>query len=385
MSSIRDKVGKNLQQQTVGGFGNLNIPQGYKLFKPKVNTRVNMDILMYEVSDEKHPDRDDDLEIAVPGTLWYRRPYKVHKGIGASNETVTCPTTFGEPCPVCEYVKQEFKKNPGEEEKELLRSIRAKDWVLYAFIPIDHDEYEEEVHILNISFFNFQAQLKEELEENEEFWAFPDLEGGYTLNVRFTGASVGGGRKFPKVNRIDFEERDEDYTEEILDEVPNLDELLVVKSYQEIQTIFSGIPADTEEYEDVPQDKPARSTRPGRKRKTTSRKTKSEPEANEQSEEEAPKKTRTAKTTKTTKEKGASKSTGSATKRGSRGKSTKTTKNNEEKEDGGEGKEGEEGEAEYECPHGMVFGRDFETADVCGDCELWNLCSDKYEEYYKKS
>jgi len=377
--SIRDKVGKNLQQQTVGGFGNLNIPQGYKLFKPKVNTRVHMDILMYAVSDEKHPDRDDDLEIAIPGSLWYRRPYKVHKGIGASNEAVTCPTTFGEPCPICEYVKQEYKKNPSEEDKELLRSIRAKDWVLYAIIPINNEVYEEEVYILNISFFNFQEQLKEELEENEEFWAFPDLEGGYTLNVRFTGASVGGGRKFPKVNRIDFEERDEDYTEEILDEVPNLDELLVVRSYQEIQTIFSGIPADTEEYENVPDGKPARSARSTRKRKTTSRKktAEPEPETNEQPEqeeqqEEAPKRTR--KTTKTTKEKGASKSSGTTSKRGSQAKSTKSA---EEKEDGGE--------AEHKCPTpGGTFGKDFEIFDECAECVSWNECNDSYEEEWKK-
>lgn len=372
-TSVKDKVGRNLEKQVVQGqYGNLKIPEGIKVYKPQINKSIRFDILMYEVTDEIHPDRDDELDIATPGTLWYRRPYKCHKGIGVNNTTVTCPRTFNKPCPICEY-QQEMRKK-GELNDDELKQLNAKDWVLYAIVPIDDDNYEEEVHLLNISFHNFQKQLKKELEWDEEHWAFPDLEGGYTLKVRFTGETVAGSKPFPQANRIDFEPREQDYTEDWLEEVPNLDEILELKTYDELLALLHGAEQDTEEYEDMDK-KEKVSSREAKKRPAPRKKkpaTNKEPENEPTQEKEAPREAkkpagRKRKTTRKDSEEEEDQEPGEAKTRKKRGRPKKQETQ------------------EYECPHGLVFGQDWNTKDVCNECEIWNFCSDRYADEYEKA
>ncbi len=50
-----------------------------------------------------HPDRDEEYGIAVPGSLWYKRPYWLHRGVGPENVSIVCPSSIGKKCPICEY------------------------------------------------------------------------------------------------------------------------------------------------------------------------------------------------------------------------------------------------------------------------------------------
>jgi hypothetical protein len=80
--------------------------------------------------------------------------------------------------------------------------------------------------------------LTKELKENEEYEVFPDLEEGLTLKIRFEPGTFQTKNPYPQASRIDFLERDEQYTEKILDKIPNLDEVLIELSYQELKNKF---------------------------------------------------------------------------------------------------------------------------------------------------
>ncbi|MCK9457302.1 MAG: hypothetical protein M0R31_08420, partial [Candidatus Riflebacteria bacterium] len=107
---FKGAVSRNAAKQSRGAqYGHLNLPKGISVFREEPKTRVSLDILPYTVTDANHPDRDDEYAIASPGELWYKRPYWLHRNIGASNESVVCPTSVGKPCPICKHRAQMLK------------------------------------------------------------------------------------------------------------------------------------------------------------------------------------------------------------------------------------------------------------------------------------
>ena len=67
---FKGTVSRNAQKQQRGAsYGHLNLPKGLSIFKEEPGSRVNLDILPYEVTAANHPDRDDEYEIAFPGVF----------------------------------------------------------------------------------------------------------------------------------------------------------------------------------------------------------------------------------------------------------------------------------------------------------------------------
>lgn len=230
-NAVRRNVEK--QQKEASGYGYLNLPKGVQMFKEKEG-KMYLDIIPYGVKMENHPDLDRDAGIAEAGSLWYKFPFKIHRDIGANNDAVVCPSTFGKKCPICDYMKKRAKEGAEWEE---LKAYKPGKRNLYAVIPIGDKKMEEEIHIWDVSSYLFQNLLNEELSDREDYAVFPALEGGKTLCIRFEEQQL-GKNKFCEAKRIDFEKRKEDYDESIIDEVPCLEELLKVLSYKELETMM---------------------------------------------------------------------------------------------------------------------------------------------------
>jgi hypothetical protein len=242
-SKFADKVRANTQQQKEArsSYGYLKLPKGVRMFQPKGGTRARVDFLPYVVTDKAHPDRKEDLKIATPGELWYKRPFRVHRGVGAEKQTLVCPSSFGRKCPICEYRSQRTKEGADRKETDVLKFSNRN---LYCVVPIDDKEHEAEPHVFDVSQFLFQDLLNNEMEEDERFYGFFDPEVGYTLKIRFDEESF-AGNKFAQASRIDFTERDKAYSEKELAKVPSLDDMLTVLPYKEIDQLFLELdPAD---------------------------------------------------------------------------------------------------------------------------------------------
>ena len=273
-----------------------------------------MDILPYLVTANNHPDRDEKAEIAMPNTLWYKRPFKTHRNVGASNDTLVCPTSIGKKCPICDYRSKRLKEGA---EKDETNAMKPSARNLYAIIPLDSEKFEKKIHVWDISQFLFQNLLNEELEENGDNAIFPDLEEGLSLRIRFDSSTVGTSKAFAEASRIDFVERKKPYAEDILEDVPNLDELLTILSYKEIEAKFFEVEEEEEE-----EDKPVRRKRP-------------EPE--EEEEEDKPVRSRKLES------------------------KEKTNSKNE-------------------CPFNHQFGSDCEKFNDCDECALWEKCIEEKDK-----
>lgn len=266
--SFRDKVAGNAKQQKsrASSFGYLELPKGVSLFKEEPGSRVRLDILPYIVTDERHPDRDDELETAIPGSEWYRRPFKVHGNIGVNRTMIVCPSSIGKKCPVCQHRAKMLSEGASWQD-EAVRALRPRDKNLYAVVPLGQPKYEEVIHIWDISQFLFQDKLNDELEEDDAHSIFPDPEEGLTLRIRFSEETF-GKNVFAETSRIDFEERDQPYTQKTLNQVPHLDDLLIIKDYDTIDRMFKEVESQDEdpprkkaEEEEVEEERPRRRRR----------------------------------------------------------------------------------------------------------------------------
>lgn len=272
------------------GYGYLKLPQGMKVWK-ETEGKHKFDIIPYVVSVKNHPDKNEEEGIAVKNSLWYRRPFKVHGNVGANNDVVVCPSTFGKPCPICDYKKKRQEEGADWEE---IKQYNAKDRSLYCIIPIDEKKYEEELHLFNMSDYCFQDQLNKDVREDEDYGMFPDLEDGFTLDCRFEEKAL-GKNKFITANRINFKERKEGYDESIIDDVPNLDEIFIVKEYSELEAMFFETPVDDDD--DKPRKKKSvKSDDEDEDEKPAKRRSKND---DDDDEEEEPKKPVRKKVTKT--------------------------------------------------------------------------------------
>lgn len=345
-------VSRNAAKQSRGTtYGHLNLPKGVRVFKEEPRSRVDIDILPYEVTSPVHLDRDDEYEIAVPGELWYKKPYYLHRNIGTNKESVVCPSTIKKPCPICEYRAQLMKEGAAWDD-EIVRGLKPSLRNLYAIIPRNSKTYPEEIHVWDISQFLFQDKLNEEIQENEQYESFPSLEDGYTLRIRFTEETL-GNNKFAATSRIDFIERDNPYSDDILDEVPLLDEILVIPSYKALSAMFFGdLPIDEIDEEDEgEEDKGEEESSSVRKPSSSRPKPVSEQEEDEEETEIDDEKDEEPIPVKK-----------SATQKPVTKKTVK--------------KKGKKEVSAEECPHGHTFGEDADEFPECMECVLWEDCMD---------
>ena len=101
-TNFKEAVGKDVErrEKKKQGFGYLQLPKGIDMWKAEPKSKAYLDIIPYEVTDENHPDAIPDEGIAVPGTLWYKRPFHIHRNIGADNDSVVCLKTISKSCPI---------------------------------------------------------------------------------------------------------------------------------------------------------------------------------------------------------------------------------------------------------------------------------------------
>lgn len=392
------------QKKQASKLGYFLLPKNVRLFKETPGSRAKLDILPYIVTDEKHPDRNDEYGVAQVGKQWYKRPFRIHRGVGVSNEYVVCPTSVGQRCPICEYRAKRQKEGATREE---LTPLNATNRNLYVVIPKDVKDFEEEPHVWEVSQFLFQEKLNEEIAEDEDNACFPDLADGKTLRIRFT-EEVFMKNKYAAIGRIDFEDRDEPYDESILKDVPNLDEVLQILSYKELEAKFYEVePMDngtTDDNEDEDEDDDEEEVRTPTRRKQVQALELDEEEEEEEDdddfeeeeeeeeeddfEEEEVKPVRRkparAKEEEEVLPKGMTKKECVACEGSglnSKGKPCKPCKGkgytlSSLKKDLGEFEDDEEETPTKatKCPSGHVFGEDNDAFDECNSCDIWDDC-----------
>ena len=371
-SNFSGKVASNAAKQKKAGasYGYLVLPKGANVFSPEPGASIKLDFMPYEVTDPKHPDRDEKAGVAVPGSLWWKRPFSTHRNVGSEKTSVVCLSSVGKKCPICEYRAKQIKAGADKEDTD---AIKASKRDLFVVIPLNSKKHEATPHIFDISFYNFSAMLTDELEENEEHEIFPDLEIGETVKVRFASKTIGTGQPFAQASRIDFLEREETYEESILEDIPNLDEVLQILSYDELHAKFFEMEGE-EDGGAISEEEEEEDEKPVRKKKTLRKPKDDSEEEEEEEEDEKPVRRKRPVRKEEEDEKPIRKH-----------KVRDNEPEEEEEEDEKPARSSkkripEKSTGKKKCPHGHKFGVDFDEYDECEDCGSFDECLEENEK-----
>lgn len=222
----------------------LRLPKELTLWQPEGAKVYPINFVPYVIESENHPDRKTNaqgVEEYVSGDVWYRHPYKIHARVGPNREDVVCPTSWNNPCPICEFVQELF--NEYEANRKAISNTRAKEQSLYL---IQNPKDKDELSVFPYSMFKFgdflDNEIRSTLAENRFF--FECGSNGRRVDARLATATH-EGRAFLKCERIDFFDRPEIDEEEHFAKGICLDHMFDVKSYEQLRKLFSQAGSST--------------------------------------------------------------------------------------------------------------------------------------------
>ena len=330
--AMRDRIRKRAEEREKQGGGGTkyNLPSDVNFFQ--IKKRVSMDIIPYVVSVDDHP------EGVSKGDYWYQRTVWVHYAVGAEEKSYICLRTAKKRCPICEHRAELMKQDKPDEA--LLKALKPREREI--FNVYDQEDPDKGVQLWDVSYHLFGKHLEEEIREGKpEYAGFSEPEGGFTLKVRATEENM-GGNKYMEASRIDFEER-EPLDEKILAKALDLDKILKILPYDELDRIFLELEEPTDkkaEPEDKEDEAPQRERDHRRRvaeepeRKLDIRPAVEERKPAKESPKEEPKERKPARRAET---------------------------------------------KELECPAGGTFGKDCDELDACRTCEIWEKCLEAQE------
>lgn len=237
-------------------------PEGVHYFQPKKPGAYKIDIAPIEV--KKGNDKKGGNPHAKTGQIWYERTYYVYGGIGPDNNSFIAPKTWGETKDsIAEFRKRLSDKPLGEDEDKeerdkLIKKFYAKERQL--FWIYDHAEPEKGWQLWDVSFHLFGKFLNEKIDGAEESdknrWRhFFKPVGGRTLRIVGKEKKF-GGRSFLEFNQIEFKKREEDLSEDLLDELPNLDDCLVYTDDKRLKELVHTAPKDEDDEDEDEDERP---------------------------------------------------------------------------------------------------------------------------------
>jgi len=324
----RGKYKKDVDNRDKGGSTRITAfdfkkAAGRKFWKPKEGTN-KINIIPFEIKSKQHPEvASGDMEI---GELDYVMDVWAHQYVGPDKVDLLCPKkTYGKHCPLCDEVSKLYD----EDNKDAAKDLQASRRVLFNVQPIVRGE-PGELMLFEVSHFKFMKELLDEANactDGDDIIDFADIEEGKVIKFR---AVPGDFKNSLDFKSFDFLDREEELSEDLIDEAISLDELLIVRSPAEMESLYYGNESDDEDDEE---EQP-----PKRKKASRQRKEEDEPdeEEDEPDEEESLKE-----------------------------KINKAKKSPDE-----------EKKTDSKCPAGHVFGEDCDNHKECRKCDIWDECDD---------
>lgn len=162
---------------------------------------------------------------------------EVHRQVGPMEEMIVCPEQYGKPCPICEESRK--KNREGADWKTVVKPLKASRRAVYNVIVRDQGEGEKKgVQLLEIAHWFMEKHLAKIAKDPRGggFTVFSDPDEGKSISFERTGV----GMENTGYSGHRFVDRPEAISDEELEAAHCLDELLDIKTYDEIHSIFWG-------------------------------------------------------------------------------------------------------------------------------------------------
>lgn len=201
-----------------------------------------IDILPFRAGD-KMPNF---MKVAEGKPAYYLDIY-VHQNIGASKAWIVCPSrNYGEPCPICEYIDELVRDG---KEWDDYADIAPKRRCAYNIInQTTSKERNKGIQIWEASYKYSEKQIQQAAKNprggGSIAFAHPDKDVGQSISFNVdsdTFKTISGHKLIP---------REEDISDSLLDEVYQLDQIIKILTYKEIEKLFSRSSSEKDKKED---------------------------------------------------------------------------------------------------------------------------------------
>ncbi len=236
-ASLRNRHNQGTKSTGGGRFPTIflkdKIPEGVEIWRCKEGQHI-VDILPFEAGPDM-PFDERNQPITAEGDLDYVLDLFVHMNVGSMKKPYVCPyENFGEPCPICEYIKA------NRLEKDDWKNLVAKHRVVYLlWVHDSRDEEKKGVQIFEASHFFMEEKI-------EEIAKLPRGGGFENFSHPDTGKSLawtrkGSGRDNTQYLGHRFTDRERPIPDKILDATFALDSVINMHpKYEEIEKEFRG-------------------------------------------------------------------------------------------------------------------------------------------------
>lgn len=256
----------NTESKGVGrsGFMDYSSLSGVKMFEMDADARSqSINIIPYTIATKNHPHvRSGRRKV---GQWDYLLDVWVHKSLGVNKADKLClKRTYGMPCAACDEMSRLYDEGEDDDAKKLKPSRRC----VYIVNPVEDGKPSKDLMLFETSHFAFNKELTEEASASSDGGVvnFHDPRPGHGKVVKFkvgVNKEIGGRNGFTYAKSIEFEDREYDIRESVLDKAEgiHLDALLKVPTNAEIKdALFGG--DDLEGAEDDVRDEQPRRSRP---------------------------------------------------------------------------------------------------------------------------
>lgn len=222
---------KKGQEKTKDRISVLKSDVNVEVFKPDYDQHT-LDIIPYYAGKN-----DPTVE---EGSETYTFEYEVHKYVGSNNKWYICPRMFGKKCPICDY-RDKLRSEDNDEYKNYWTKTRN----LYNIVCEDSKkERKKGIQVFDIPYFYFEKNLMAISKK-------PPKRGKEERTVNFAhptdGKSIVFERQKPKSENdydkyagFQFDDREYEIDQNLIEQAHQLDELVYIASYDEIKKEFFG-------------------------------------------------------------------------------------------------------------------------------------------------
>lgn len=206
------------------------LPDGTTYFQMKKLGNVPIDIIPY-IAGKGNPCADE-------GMIHCERTIFVHKDLGVDGKKrfLCLADNFGKKCPICNWM-MEHKNDASPEMLYRLKPQKRQLWRV-----IDLENKSAGIQVWDVAFKkSFGEKLRDKIQAVRKYANFAELkasEGGKTLQLLVDDLPLSNGQKYKGVKNIEMIDREKDYPDSILTQGPNLDDILIELSYDELMQQF---------------------------------------------------------------------------------------------------------------------------------------------------
>lgn len=209
------------------------LPAGVEVWQCKEGDHL-IDIIPWPAGPDM-PLGDDGSPVIEEGELSYVLDLRVHQNVGSMKVPYVCPyENFGEPCPICEFIKE------NDLDTEDWKQLSAKRRVVYLIWVHNSRETEKKgIQIWEISHYSMEEKLNAiaALPKGGGAISFSDHDDGKT--IAFT--RKGSGAKNTQYLGHRFIDREGKIPDKLLDLSFSVDQVIKMRpTYEEIEEAFKG-------------------------------------------------------------------------------------------------------------------------------------------------